>query len=104
MKLERRVRALERTIERQQERLQVVIADMLALRAMVVSSAPLIATSSAEQYAALKYRAQDRLTNHLLLAGLSDALAAEASTSLEGMFYEIDAARNEADQPSPRVS
>lgn len=102
--LERRMAALEEKAANQREKLLLQTADLLALRAAIVSMTPLISSASTAQYAAVKARSLDRLTNYLLAGEMGDEMAAEATTSLEGLFYEIDVAQTEADQTPPAIS
>jgi len=102
--LEQRLARLEEKAAAQREKLLLQTADLLALRAAIVSMTPLISSSSAAQYAAVKARSLDRLTNYLLAGEMGDEMAVEATTSLEGLFYEIDVAQNEAGQLPPAIS
>lgn len=104
MKLTRRLARLENRQQETADKRAYLALEHLALRTAFIELAALISTSSAAQYVAAKGRAMHSLTNQLLEGGFSEQAAAEATTSLEELFCEIDVAQTEADQPAPSIS
>lgn len=104
MNTEDRITKLEATIRTMEEKRKIMMFDLFALRSAFIGFATIISDASTAQRAAAKSRAEDRLASCLLLVGLPDEQAEEAIATLEDLFYEIDAARNAADQPPARLS
>lgn len=104
MKLERRLKRLEIALVSQEEKRRLMTAMILALRSALIGFTPLIAASSTFQHSAAKSLAMDRLSSSLLAGEFPADQAEGAIAALEDLFYEIDAARNAADQMPARLS
>ena len=104
MNTEDRIKQLETALEAMEEKRKIMMFDLFAVRSVLIGLTPLIAASSAAQRGVAKSLAEDRMASYLLLAGLPGEQAAEALAALEDLFYEIDAARNAADQTPARPS
>lgn len=98
MKLERRIKQLEATLAKHEEQRKLMLFEIFALRAALIS------TSSDARQTGAKARAMDRLVSYLMAGEYPETDAQEAIAALEDMFYEIDAAPGEADRLPARAS
>ena len=104
MKLERRLRQLEKRQDATDNKREYLALEHMALRAAFIEFAVLISTSSAAQFAAAKHRAMHTLTDQLMAGNFSESATQEATEALEELFYEISAAHIALDQPIPPAS
>lgn len=103
MKLERRIKRIEAALAREIEQRQMLLTEVFVLRAALIGIT-INADASGARHTAAKSQATDRLTAYLMASGYESAPAQEALELLEGMFYEIDAARTAAGHPPTAAS
>jgi len=103
MTLDDRLTALENALSRETGKRKMLVAEVLVLRAALIGIT-ITEDASGAGHTTAKSRAMDRLAAHLIAAEYPPAEAQEALALLEDTFYEIDAARTAADQPSPPLS
>lgn len=97
MTLDDRLTALETALARETEKRKMLVAEVLVLRAVLIG---ITTDASGAGHTTAKSRATTRLAAYLVAAEYPPAEAQAALALLDDTFYEIDAARTAAGQPS----